>query len=93
MKKLLLLLSLSSSLTAWQYFDFEKCKYYTLPESPLINQEEYHAHSCVVAVIIRDLLNNGTCKLRRMLAVDEYLRMKNTPETLRLLADLEAMEL
>ena len=92
MKKLLLLLSLSGSTYGWQYFDFEQMVYYTLPEDPTINQDEYHIESCVVAVITRDLINNGTCKLNRMLLIDEHLRTKNTPEALRLLSDLEAME-
>lgn len=92
MKKLLLLLSLSSSLTAWQYFDFQEYKYYTLPEHESINQDEYHAQACVVAVITRDMINTGICKLKRMLVIDEYLRHKNTAESMRLLSDLEAME-
>ncbi len=92
MKQLLLLLFLPGSLLGWQYFDFKDMTYYTLPEDPQINQDEYHIESCVVAVITRDLINGGICKLKRQLIIDEHLRTKGTPECMRLLSDLEAME-
>lgn len=94
MKKLLLLFMILPVYSgALQHFCFKTYKYSTFPQDASIDQEKYHLQTCVVSVLMRELVNMGVKRIDRLAQIKEYLYSVNSPEALRLYADLEEMYL
>ncbi len=76
---------------AQQKFSFTEFKYTTIPADETIDQDKYHEQACVVTIIWREFCNMGIKRLDRLKRIKEYLYEINTPESIRLYADIEEM--
>lgn len=76
---------------AWQHYSFTEYKYTTSPESEDIDQGKYHELCCVVNVIAVELVNCRMSRAQRQHYVFSYLSQIDTPESKRLISDLEEL--
>lgn len=64
-------------------------RFYTIPQSSSINQDEYHALLIQTTIISIQCWNNGVYGKPLRQQITSYLKTLNTPTSLRVLADLE----
>jgi len=88
MKKFLLLCLIPLFSVSSQRYSWVEQKYFSVPATEEINQEEYHELVCILNVMLTELANCSFSRAQRQYYANSYLVKLNTPESNRLLADL-----